>query len=65
MNAPAQPRLWDQDDLAHFTGLSLDQIKKLRTSGDGPPYFKLGRQIRYSPAKVSAWLQTKEQESTK
>ena len=65
MNAPAQPRLWDQDEFARFAGLTVDQVKKLRTRGGGPPFIRLGRQIRYNPAKIAAWVQSKEQESTK
>jgi hypothetical protein len=65
MNAPAQPRLWDQEEFARFAGLTLDQVKKLRSRGGGPPFIRLGRQIRYNPAKIAAWLHSQEQHDTR
>lgn len=64
MTSPA-PRLWTPEDFATFASLTTDQVKKLRTSGNGPQYIKIGREIRYIPRKVEAWLQSAEQTSTK
>lgn len=62
VHAPG-PRLWTPGDVETFLGLTTDQVKKLRTSGDGPPYIKLGRDVRYIPAKVHAWALERQQTS--
>ncbi|QTF71756.1 helix-turn-helix transcriptional regulator [Arthrobacter woluwensis] len=59
------PRLWTPSDVEAFLGLSRDQVKRLRTSGDGPPFVKIGREVRYVPAKVQAWCLERQQASTK
>lgn len=64
MTSPA-PRLWTPEDFATFACLTTDQVKKLRTSGNGPQYIKIGREIRYIPSKVTTWLKSAEQTSTK
>lgn len=65
MNQQEKPRLWNQDDFAAFADLTIDQVKKLRSRGGGPPFIRLGREIRYIPAKVHAWLLDQQQESTR
>lgn len=39
-------------------------LAKLRCSGGGPPFLKLGRSVRYALADVDAWLATKRRLST-
>lgn len=58
-------KLWTPDDFGRFANLSPDQVKKLRVSGDGPPYVAIGRNIRYVPGQVVRWLEKKQQTSTR
>jgi predicted DNA-binding transcriptional regulator AlpA len=47
-----------------FLGLSRSWLAKLRLTGDGPSYIKLGRQVRYRLGDLEAWLQGHVQSST-
>jgi len=51
-------------DAAEFLALSRSWLAKLRLTGDGPPYVKLGRQVRYRLGDLEAWLQGHVQRST-
>lgn len=48
-------RLFKPIEAAQFLGLSQSWLAKLRLSGDGPPYMKVGRQVRYSQADLMRW----------
>ena len=45
-------------------GLSPNWLAKLRVSGDGPPYLKLRRLVRYDPMEVEKWLASHVRTST-
>ena len=64
MNA-AYPKLLTPDELAELLQLTTDQVSKLRIKGNGPPFVKLGRQVRYVPAAVAKWLEAQQQTSTR
>jgi len=38
--------------------LSVSWMAKARQRGEGPPYVKLGRSVRYSPSALVAWLKS-------
>lgn len=41
---------------ARYQGeISVKQLANMRYDGSGPPFFKFGRTILYSPADVDAW----------
>lgn len=50
--------------LAQRTGLTKRFWEKLRLRGGGPPYTKAGSAVLYDPAKVAAWLERNERNST-
>ncbi len=51
----AQPeRLWKSDDLAHYLGCSVREIRDLRLSG--LPTIKVRHLVRFDPEVVKAWL---------
>jgi predicted DNA-binding transcriptional regulator AlpA len=50
--------------VAEFTGLSASYLAKLRCSGFGPPFRKIGRAVLYDPAEVQAWLDRNSRAST-
>lgn len=42
--------------VAEQLGLSESTLAKMRLSGDGPPYSKLGRRVVYRPEDIDAWI---------
>jgi predicted DNA-binding transcriptional regulator AlpA len=40
---------------AEFLNLGESTLAKLRTSGEGPPFRKLGRSVRYARDDLQAW----------
>ncbi len=49
---------------ANYTGLSSSTLNKLRVSGGGPAYLKLGRRVAYNVADLDDWLDSKRRRST-
>ena len=49
---------------AAITGLSLSTLNKLRCSGGGPVFLKLGRAVRYKPVDLKNWLDSRRVMST-
>ena len=47
-------------EAAAFLKLSLSWLAKARKRGDGPPYIKLGKSIRYSEAALLQWLKSRQ-----
>jgi hypothetical protein len=45
-------------------GLAVGTLAKMRVSGDGPPYHKVGRLVMYSEADLAAWIQARRRRST-
>ncbi|MGO7604752.1 helix-turn-helix transcriptional regulator [Rhizobium ruizarguesonis] len=57
-------RMLRTDDVAKLTGLSPSTLAKLRLTGGGPHYIKLGRTVVYDPADVETWLNVHRRSST-
>lgn len=45
-------------EAAKLLKISLSWLAKARKRGDGPPYIKMGKPIRYSKAALLAWLRS-------
>jgi predicted DNA-binding transcriptional regulator AlpA len=41
---------------ARITGISESTLAKMRMRGDGPPYVKIGRSVRYAVSAGLAWM---------
>jgi excisionase family DNA binding protein len=53
----AEPgELLTEAQVARLLAVSLSTMKRLRASGDGPPFLRIGRAIRYRREDVDAWL---------
>ncbi|RWO54144.1 helix-turn-helix domain-containing protein [Mesorhizobium sp.] len=52
------------DGAALHVGLSVSTLEKLRLTGDGPEYIKLGRTVVYSTADLDAWMEGNRRKST-
>jgi predicted DNA-binding transcriptional regulator AlpA len=46
-------------EAANFLRLSLSWLAKARMRGDGPPYVKLGRSVRYREGALVQWLKSR------
>jgi len=44
--------------------MAKSTLEKLRVTGDGPPYLKIGRTVVYDAADLDEWLATKRRNST-
>ena len=57
-------RLLSQDDVADLVGLSTRTLERLRVSGDGPAFVKLGRRVLYCEAALAEWIASRTVRST-
>jgi len=55
----ASGRLWTVAELARFLGVPVGTIYKWRSTGEGPPGFRVGRYVRFREVDVQAWLATR------
>ena len=70
--APAAPQkpaasplnLLSPKEAARLLKVSLSWLAKARMQGDGPPYIRIGRSIRYSEAALLQWLKSRQRLST-
>lgn len=52
----------DNDGAAAFLGLKPATLEIWRCRGEGPPFIKVGRVVRYSVADLREWLAERRQE---
>ena len=62
--AAAVERLLTQKEVTHFLRVSLSWLAKARMRGDGPPFVKLGRSIRYTETGIVQWMRSRQRWST-
>ncbi len=48
--------LWDIAQAAEFLNVPISTLHYWRGRSMGPPVFKIGRHLRYSPADVREWI---------
>ena len=51
-------------DAAKFTLLSVSSLNKLRMTGEGPEYLKIGRRVVYPRDSLEGWLRSHRRTST-
>ena len=56
--------LMTPNDAANVLKVSLSWLAKARMRGDGPPYIRVGRSIRYAEAALMQWMKSKQRSST-
>jgi len=56
--------LWDEHETAEWLGMSVRWLRESRVRGDGPPFLKFSRRVRYAPSDVSAWALEHRRQST-
>lgn len=52
------------EDVARQTGLAVSTLEKLRLTGNGPRFVKLGRAVRYRPEDIENWIASRIVSST-
>lgn len=52
-------QLWNEKEVADYTGLSLSTIRKMRHFGRGPVYYKIGGRVVYAPQDVWDYICSK------
>jgi excisionase family DNA binding protein len=57
-------KTYDTHEAAPRTGLSASTLRKLRLTGGGPRFMKLGRAVRYREQDLDAWLNARTVQST-
>ena len=53
------PKVVSTKIAARLVGLSESTLAKLRLTGNGPVYCKLGRRVVYRPSDLEQWLQSR------
>lgn len=57
-------RMLRTEHAAKLTGISASTLTKLRLTGAGPDYLKIGKIVVYDPADLETWLASKRRRST-
>ena len=52
------------NEAAAVLKVSLSWLAKARMRGDGPPYIRVGRSIRYGEAALIQWMKSRQRLST-
>ena len=48
--------LWNERECADYLGKAVATLQKDRVRGNGPPFAKVGRLVRYRPEDVKGWV---------
>lgn len=51
-------------ETANELRVSTSWLAKARMRGDGPPFYKFGRAVRYSKSGIAQWLRSRQRFST-
>ena len=62
--APSTIVLLTPKEAARLLKVSFSWLAKARMRGDGPPFIKIGRSIRYSEAALIQWMRGRQRLST-
>ncbi len=63
MSTTAQSLSNERQEAARLN-VSVRTLQSWRTKGDGPPFVKLGRSVRYDPRRVDEWLTSRARRNT-
>ena len=48
--------LLDEEAAALLVGMTVSTLQKKRVTGNGPPYVKMGRSVRYRPDDLESFV---------
>jgi excisionase family DNA binding protein len=49
-------------EVAEYLRVSLATVRRWRSEGTGPPWFRAGRSVRYSRRALDEWIKRQERE---
>lgn len=52
------------EQAANFLGLAKSTLSKMRLSGGGPAFIKMGRRVAYRPEDLEKWINENRRKST-
>lgn len=52
------------DEAAKLLDVAPNTLAKMRIAGNGPSFVKVGRNVRYRPADIEAWVNARTVRST-
>jgi predicted DNA-binding transcriptional regulator AlpA len=55
----------DEKRAANITGLAIQTLRNYRFKGVGPPYYKLGRSVRYRLSDILTYMELRRVEPSK
>ncbi len=58
------PRYLDTRQAAGYLGIGASTLNRMRVSGEGPRYSKLGRRVVYDPADLDSWVEERKRRFT-
>jgi hypothetical protein len=53
-----------QGSAARCCGVSPRTLEKWRVSGDGPPFYKVGKKVVYDVDELNAWMASRRRRNT-
>ncbi|WP_417491838.1 helix-turn-helix transcriptional regulator [Maricaulis sp.] len=59
-----KPRYVNTFKAAEYLGMSPSYMNKMRLTGDGPPFAKIGTRVAYDLDDLAAWVEARKQTST-
>jgi predicted DNA-binding transcriptional regulator AlpA len=59
-----ESKLLTSKEAAQFWRVSTSFLAKARMTGNGPPFIKIGRSVRYSEATLLQWMKSQQRLST-
>ena len=62
-NTPIAAEYLTSAQTARMTAFSDKALEAHRSRGTGPPYYKVGKSVRYRASEVRAWIESREAES--
>lgn len=64
MSGNDTPKLLNVNEAAERLGVSVSYLNKLRLSGGGPAFVKIGARVAYDPADLGSWIDARKCQST-
>ncbi len=59
MNGSSDDRLWSAKETASYLGIPLKTLYQFNYKGTGPTFYRVGKQIKFFPTEVIAWVRSK------
>lgn len=53
---PTEQQILTRNEMARLLKVSRNFLDHISTRGEGPPFFRIGRAIRYDKSLVERWL---------